>query len=134
MRLLKSRFAVLFLFLLAGCLTPPNGGETGGKADTLLWIVNLERSLERTPQNSALLKDYSYWREIGDAGHKWVIVDVDANPETAASYQKQIDKVGSLPCTVLLNADTKKVLTQQKTPNDRETMNKLIAKHWRKKQ
>lgn len=90
-----------------GLLLPPNGGW---KFDSLpipipiidtkpdpaktewSWVVVVEQTEARTPEQAKLLRDLPYWQSLEKRGLKWRHYDYDA--EDAKAYRALADTVG----------------------------------------
>jgi hypothetical protein len=101
------------------------------KVDSL-WIITVDDALDRvdatgTPKPYArLLGDLDYWQSLGKRGHKWRMEDSDS--AFAKKNAAQVAVAGGIPCVILLNAATNKLLAGAKLPTDKAGMEAVIKK------
>lgn len=95
-----------------------------------LWMVVIDNVNERTPQTAAILEP-TYWNEFKKQGHSWAIVpQKDEKGEVtpaAEKYAAQTAKFGT-PCLVILDANTKKILSEAKLPASKGEIDALVKK------
>jgi hypothetical protein len=91
-----------------------------------LWIVCIDDALGRSQQTAALLSDVTFWNQMRSAGHQFASID-KANP-AADKFAAQITQAGGLPCVVLMDGATHKVLAVEKLPADKVAMAALISR------
>lgn len=99
---------VILAIAILGLLLPPSGGW---KFDSLpipvppfveptidpaktegSWVVIVEQTEQRTPDQAKLMRDTPYWQSLESRGLKWRHYDYDA--DDAADYRKLADAVG----------------------------------------
>lgn len=63
------------------------------------WVVVIEQTEQRTPEQAKLLRDLPWWQSLEARGLKWRHYDYDA--ADAVAYRKQADEVG-LPAVAIV--------------------------------
>ncbi len=96
-----------------------------------LWMVVIDDVNERTPQTAVVLNDLTYWGGLKKLGHNWAIVPLkDQEGKTtpaAEKYEAQTKQYGT-PCLVILDANTKKILSADKLPGSKADVDALVKK------
>ena len=98
---------------------PPTPVVTAEK----LWFVVIDDFANRTPQTASVLTDLNFWDGLKKGGHQWAVVPIkdDSGNVTpaAAKYSAQTEKHGT-PLLVVMDASTKKILSEGKLPSKAE--------------
>lgn len=97
-----------------------------------LWMVVIDDLPERTAQQAVILGDPTYWNGFKKLGHNWAIVPLKDEKGTvtpaAEKYDKQTKEFGT-PCLVILDASTKKILSEGKLPASKAEIDALVKKY-----
>ncbi len=113
--------------------TPPNPPKPDVVTATSLIMVIVENSLERTVETASILADIGYFKSLEPFVSKVHIVPADN--KLAAQYDKQIATAGGkLPVVILMNAETKQVLTAKPLPADKVALSALVNSYITKKE
>lgn len=77
------------------------------------WVVIVEQTEQRTPEQAKLMRDTAWWLSLEKRGLKWRHYDYDS--ADAVAYRKLADEVGMPTALVILGkGDVGKVLSKVK--------------------
>ena len=94
----------------------------------VLTVIIVEKAIERTPASAAVIANLGYWNSLEPIVETVHIVP--AGTTLADQYKKQVASAGGkLPVVILMDHETKRVLTSEALPKDIVDMSALINKH-----
>lgn len=118
---------ILTVATLSGCVVDPQPGPGPDPVDAgSLNITIIEETLGRTPENSAVIRNTSFWRIQRASGHN--VRFFRAGTAEADRYKSNTSDCG-LPAILIQGAKSGKIFTCKRIPNDVNSVQKLISKY-----
>ena len=121
-----KRIGVLCFLMIVGCSLPVPTPGPGPNESGDLNITVIEDKLERSPENSVVIRDTSFWHQQRVNGHNvrfFTTGTVEAN-----DYKAFTEKVG-IPALIIQSAKSGKTFKYVRMPNDTPSVQKLISKY-----